>query len=512
MSSHEHTARKSVDGSSVVGSSDSFSSHSRSEHESEAIFTPTIVQKEEDDAVHTPRLTRSTDVAAERVVRQPVASMPNIKIRLYPELKARRIYADLYADSYSDSDASDDDAGQPPVKAVVMGFERGAAKMPAVRVGAARLGEMVYAHHRRAERAVVPLATGNTEDLSTADVPGQRGDSVRRKGTLKQMGNADTVNEGDEETPLPKRLVRAMSKLTRPGSAMEHESEDSRISHEFQRHLPFDYAACDIREGEEFNGLLAPGAYADEKQRAKADGGKLQRLAHALRSDRMEREARLFRPVVFDPTRKRALDAFVDIEDNGDRPMSKFPFCCCAARYCVAIGFVAVLVAAILGFFAWPRIPSISISSLSALEPANITYDEGNSLFGLHMPLRINYEIHSGNFYPLRISKVYVSGFDGVTGNKIIDTTLSRINVAPLRLQFHSETTAVHYLTSDMSDPALTDLFGKCAPKSATNVSKAIEGRPGALTIRFQIKVDVSNLGWLKQPIVTLNQNVECPE
>ncbi|KAJ2885328.1 hypothetical protein H4R27_001456 [Coemansia aciculifera] len=514
MSSHEHTARKSVAGSSVVSStsSDSFSSHSRSEHEAEAIFTPTIVQKE-NDAVHSPRLTRSTDVATERVVRQPVASMPNIKIRLYPELKARRIYADLYADSYSDSEASEDDTGQSPVKAVVMGFERGAAKMPAVRVGAARLGEMVYAHHRRAEReAVVPPDTGNAENLNTTEVPVQRGDTVRRKGTVKQVGGAAAAAEGDEGA---RRLVRAVSRLTRPGSAMEHGSgEDSRVSHGFQRH--FDYAACDIREGEEFNGLLAPGAYADEKQRAKADGGKLQRLAHALRGDRMEREARLFRPVVFDPTRKRGLGngagAFVDIEDNGDRPMSKFPFCCCAARYCVAIGFVAVLVGAILGFFAWPRVPSISISSLSALEPAQITYDEDNSLFGLHMPLRINYEIHSGNFYPLRISKVYVSGFDGVTGNKIIDTTLSRINVSPLRLQFHSETTAIHYLTSDMSDPALTDLFGKCAPKSATNVSKAIEGRPGALTIRFQIKVDVSNLGWLKQPIVTLNQNVECPE
>ncbi|KAJ2428361.1 hypothetical protein GGF41_001396 [Coemansia sp. RSA 2531] len=538
MLSHEHTASKSVAGSSVVSSnsSDSTSSHRRSgnEHEAEAIFTPTIVQEEEDeeenDAVHTPRLTRSTDAIAttEPVVRQAVASMPNIKIRLYPELKARRIYADLYADSYSDSDISEDDVdpGHSPVEAVVMGFERGAAKLPAVRVGAARLGEMVYAHHRRAaaeREAMVPVDTGDVgeQDLNTTDVPEQlqRGGTVRRKATLKQTANtAADENEG-AHMPLPKRLVRAISKLTpnRPGSTMDGEHsvrsesvED--LSHGFQRHLPFDLTACG--EGEEFNGLLAPGAYADEKQRAKADGGKLQRLSQALRGDRMEREARLFRPVVFDPSRKRGVGnevgAFVDVEDN--RAMSKFPFCCCAARYCVAIGFVAVLLGAILGFFAWPRIPSISISSLSALEPAAITYDEDNSVFGLHMPLRINYEIHSGNFYPLRISKVYVYGFDGVTGNKIIDTTLSRINVPPLRLQFHSETTAVHYLTSDMNDPALTDLFGKCAPKSATNVTKAIEGRPGALTIRFQIKVDVSNLSWLKQPIVTLNQNVECPE
>ncbi|KAJ2739632.1 hypothetical protein GGI20_006076 [Coemansia sp. BCRC 34301] len=126
--------------------------------------------------------------------------------------------------------------------------------------------------------------------------------------------------------------------------------------------------------------------------------------------------------------------------------------------------------------------------------------------------MRITYEIHSGNFYPLTIARVHVLGFDGVTGNKIVDTTLTRIRVPPLRMLFHAEPAAVHYLTSDMTDPALTDLFGKCAPRSATNVSNAIEGRPGALTIRFQIRVDVSNLAWVKQPVVTLNQNVECPE
>ncbi|KAJ2030439.1 hypothetical protein IWW57_001186, partial [Coemansia sp. S610] len=470
----------------------------------EEIFTPTIAPDDEYGCI--PRLTRSTDAAPEPVLRQPQASLPNIKLRHYPELRARRIYGDLYTDSYSDSDASEEDIdpSQSPAQAVVMGFERGPARLPAVRVGAARLGEMMYAHHRRAAAAVAEqnamvvsqeLADneGDPEDPNTTmvDVPElQHRDTVkvRRRGTHKQTAHADPSapkedsNEGTP-MPLPKRLVRAISKLTphshRPNhivdgdqaadsvrSSYEHASQ-----HSFHRHLPFDLAS-DIREGEEFNGLLAPGAYADEKQRAKADGGKLQRLAHALRSDKTEREARLFRPVVFDPSRKRGLGndtvngAYVDIEDNGDRPM----------------------------------------------KPAKVTYDEANSVFGLNMPLRINYEIHSGNFYPLRISKVLVSGFDGVTGNKIIDTSLSHISVPPLRLQFHSETTAINYLTSDMNDPALTDLFGKCAPKSAVNASRAIEGRPGALTIRFQIKVDVSNLGWLKQPIVTLNQNVECPE
>ncbi|KAJ2840318.1 hypothetical protein FBU31_000516 [Coemansia sp. 'formosensis'] len=436
------------------------------------------------------RLTRSCDTAVR--VRQAFASLPDIQLRAYPELRARRLYGDQYADTYSDSESDDD--GHSPTVAAVMAFERGAAKQPAVRVGAARLGEMIYAHRRgttaAAEEREAPAPEEEEyEDLDTPDpaVPVQRGGTVRRKGTYKGREEPPTCAE-----PASERAASAAASL----------------------HYGIPPQEWGEAEGDEFNGLLAPGAHGDEKQRARADGGKLQRLAQRLRGDgRAEREARQFRPTVFDPTRKRGpgtTDALVAIDDNSRR--GRFPFCCCAPRYCVAFGFVSVLLFAILGFFAWPRVPSISISSLSALEPATVTYDEAGSAFGLRMPLRVTYEIHSGNFYPLTIARVHVAGFDGVTGNKIIDTALAHIYVPPLHLQFHAAPAALHYLTSDMSDPALTDLFSKCAPRSATNATKGIEGRPGPLTIRFQLKVDVSRLGWLKQPVVTLNQNIECPE
>ncbi|KAJ2796894.1 hypothetical protein H4S07_006090, partial [Coemansia furcata] len=342
--------------------------------------------------------------------------------------------------------------------------------------------------------APAPEEEEEYEDLDTpdAEAPMQRGGTVRRKGTHKGREEPPTCPERCPSRPASERAQSAAS--LHYGIPLQEWGE--------------------AEGGDEFNGLLAPGAHGDEKQRARADGGKLQRLAQRLRGDgRAEREARQFRPTVFDPARKRGpgiSDALVAIDDNSRR--GRFPFCCCAPRYCVALGFVAVLLFAILGFFAWPRVPSISISSLSALEPATVTYDEAGSTFGLRMPLRVTYEIHSGNFYPLTIARVHVAGFDGVTGNKIIDTALAHIYVPPLHLQFHAAPAALHYLTSDMSDPALTDLFSKCAPRTATNATKGIEGRPGPLTIRFQLKVDVSRLGWLKQPIVTLNQNIECPE
>ncbi|KAJ2483360.1 hypothetical protein EV174_002948 [Coemansia sp. RSA 2320] len=488
-----------------------------------------------DVSVSALRLVKSAEVAVEiepHPQRDQILSMPNVKLHLHSVTSKQRGYVDLYAESYSDSEASlaDEDAGDQgessPIEAVVLKFERSTPRLPALRVGAARLGEMVYAHRRVNFKQEEADSSGfdDNESIENPDhFPVKCGVTI--KSTRKpRAATAAAAIEPEEDRP-PQSLTRAVSRR-QPAEQPDNLTTSCAPSvtsgkaySAFSLNLVESAIARGMQEDEEFNGLLAPGAYADEKQRAKADGTRLQRLAHAWKGDRQERESKLFKPVVFDPARKRTPGRFVpgtdtfDLDDDTEKAiMSKFPFCCCAARYCVAVGFVAVLVAAILGFFVWPRVPSISISSLSALEPAKVTYDEAGSLFGLHMPLRINYEIHSGNFYPLQISRVHVTGFDGVTGNKIIDTTLSHIKVAPQRLQFHSESTSLRYLTSDMADPALTDLFGKCAPKSARVPGRGIEGSPGALTIRFQLRVDVSNLGWLKQPIVTLNQNVECPE
>ncbi|KAJ2814821.1 hypothetical protein IWW50_007014, partial [Coemansia erecta] len=307
---------------------------------------------------------------------------------------------------------------------------------------------------------------------------------------------------------LPKRLTRASVRHKHADAASLSPTECGSQASDHDAPALLDFA----HNEDSCNGLLAPGAFGDEKQRARADGSLWQRALCLMRGNRREREAKLFKPVVTHPgTRNQTADDQELWPDrDADRIMSKFPFCCCAARYCVAFTFVAIIVAAIIGFFAWPRVPTLSISSLTAQAPARITLDPRRSLYGLHMPLRITYEIHSGNFYPLQIRSARVRGFDGVTGNRIIDTKLHRIPVTPLRMQFHSADTAIDYLTSDSADPALTDLFGKCAPRSARVAHP--DGRPGALTIRFQITVEVGGLGWLKQPVVTLNQKVECPE
>ncbi|KAJ2652253.1 hypothetical protein IWW40_001108 [Coemansia sp. RSA 1250] len=447
---------------------------------------------------------------------EPVSahSLPNIYLNFESRSalsQQPRKYAELYAESY-DSESDHDDAAKEedsesppgslsPLEATVLGFERSAPRMPALRIGAARLSEM--ARPRKSNDALSMLEAQHDSAVSPHQQPFQGPEASSDK------------NLNSEKQPRPRHLARATIRRSQRDHTANNGDKASLLSPTKSGSQTSVNVANIVYVGEdECNGLLAPGAFDDEKQRARADGSWWNRLLYAVRSERREREAKMFRPIVVRPGHSGTRDAEADPalwSDNNDGVLSRFPFCCCAARYCVAFSFVFIIVGAIVGFFAWPRVPTLSISSLTPLAPARVIYNGQQNQYGLQMPLRITYEIHSGNFYPLHINKARVRGFDGVTGNRIIDTTLIRVPVAPLRMQFHSEATRISYLTSDVGDPALTDLFGKCAPQSAP-IARATNGRPGALTIRFQITVDVGGLGWLKQPIVTLNHKVECPE
>ncbi|KAI9500044.1 hypothetical protein GGI25_003047 [Coemansia spiralis] len=404
-------------------------------------------------------------------------SHPNIALQSTKH-DVNQAYADLYdyqSDSSVESARASHEEPSPP-RTIVLRFDH-APRLPAVKVGAARLSSMVRK----------PASNNNSNKKIDPPEPIMRHESVKH--TEEPFRNPAPIEnpyqEEEESMELPSRLVRgATIKATKRKS-----TEDP---------APLPNTEFMMLDGDEFNGLLAPGALGDEKQRAQADGGWLHRFLSMIRGGNIRhREALLFKPMVPQEAKEE-----LELEHTA----SKFPFCCCPARFCVAITFVSILLGALAGFFVWPRVPTMSISSLTALAPARVIYNTRDSQFGIQMPLRITYEVHSGNFYPLHINSAHVLGFDGVTGNRIIDTTLKAIPVLPLRLQFHDANTTIHYLTSDMNDPALADLFGKCAPATMGN-------RVGALTIRFQIKVDVAHLAWFsKQPIVTLNQKIECPQ
>ncbi|KAJ1883202.1 hypothetical protein LPJ57_000301 [Coemansia sp. RSA 486] len=462
-------------------------------------------------------------------------SLDGVVLGTYPHEVIQRAYADLYASSYGSSDSEpNSDAemetrppaqsfGSPPMEAKVLRFQSAAPRMPAVRVGAARLSEMMM-YNRRSQQpddagssAVAnEIKTQNTADHQSiaGPAPDQPFADGMFSGFEPDSVEARSVANNDEYEPQTPRSRRSLSTpVPLPPAPTLHADP-----HAVPLQLP-----NDLRAGiDDYNGLVAPGAMADEKQKSKADGKTpFHAFLQLLRNNdsRAQEEARLFKPTVLSTSKARATDPFaLDAFDENTRTtiMSKFPFCCCAARYCVAISFATVLISALLGFFLWPRVPTISINSLTPLSAAHVTYDTRQNVFGLRMPVQISYEIHSGNFYPLMISSIRVSGFDGITGNRIVDTTLRNIHIKQSRLQFYKANTDVHYLTSDMTDPALVDLFGKCAPRSALRQIRFSQaqstGRPGALTIRFQIKLDVRNLGWIRQPIVTLNQNVNCPE
>ncbi|KAJ2447671.1 hypothetical protein GGF42_005376, partial [Coemansia sp. RSA 2424] len=174
-SSSRNSDRNSDAGSSIVSASSNSNDSILSSDDSSG--------EDQADKPQAYRLVQSADaVVAAANPRTHTCSLPNINLGQYPELRARRAYADQYADTYSDASEEDedkedegdgnvDDLNQSSIEAVVMGFERSTAKLPAVRVGAARLGEMMYAHHRQvlAERSAMADVDNTADDTCDED-------------------------------------------------------------------------------------------------------------------------------------------------------------------------------------------------------------------------------------------------------------------------------------------------------------------------------------------------------
>ncbi|KAJ2725136.1 hypothetical protein GGI07_001506 [Coemansia sp. Benny D115] len=436
-------------------------------------------------------------------------------------------YAELYAASYSDDEddnesdiiddpqihstsatdsyAGDSSENRPTEPAVaearLLGFQRAPPKLPAVRVGAARLSEMMMYSRRGAKATNDPESNTATDHIRAAD--------PKNDTTATTRGGGGGGEEADTKPDLkPSKSCRRPNTALDPynldtqddaNESLLHAASNEEITpHQSIMDIYPALPSTEIKGTDELNGLLAPGALGDEKQKAVADGHTIfhnigQLFKRHGDKERAEIEAKIFKPVILPPMGKKS------VRNNTEE-----------------FGFDDVIQ------------EDNQEAASSPLAPARVTYDTDNSMFGIHMPMQVSYEIHSGNFYPLRINSIHVVGYDGVTGNRVVETTITGLPVRPLGMQFHRANAVLKYLTSDMSDPALVDLFGKCAPKAELQrkinlgnnsmqqqISSVVDsggGRSGALTIRFQIKVDVSNLGWIKHPIVTLNQNVLCPE
>ncbi|KAJ2220393.1 hypothetical protein IWW45_009114, partial [Coemansia sp. RSA 485] len=241
-------------------------------------------------------------------------SLDGVVLGTYPHEVIQRAYADLYASSYGSSDSEpNSDAemetrppaqsfGSPPMEAKVLRFQSAAPRMPAVRVGAARLSEMMM-YNRRSQQpddagssAVAnEIKTQNTADHQSiaGPAPDQPFADGMFSGFEPDSVEARSVANNDEYEPQTPRSRRSLSTpVPLPPAPTLHADP-----HAVPLQLP-----NDLRAGiDDYNGLVAPGAMADEKQKSKADGKTpFHAFLQLLRNNdsRAQEEARLFKPTV----------------------------------------------------------------------------------------------------------------------------------------------------------------------------------------------------------------------
>lgn len=201
------------------------------------------------------------------------------------------------------------------------------------------------------------------------------------------------------------------------------------------------------------------------------------------------------RPWLLDGLHKASLEfqrPFIQLEGEEEAR------CCgCARMLCIAITSAVLLALAVLGFFLWPRLPSLRLNSISTVGGEGFHFQNNEGTWALN--LAANVSVDNGNYIAWELNKVECQLLDRFTGKVLGTGELTSQSLPPRGLSNLRIPVVAKYKTANLTDPTLRDLVAACS-----------DARP-ALPIRWIMQVDVAGLGLFVKPSVELEGMWKCP-
>ncbi|CAG8524057.1 8173_t:CDS:2 [Acaulospora morrowiae] len=182
--------------------------------------------------------------------------------------------------------------------------------------------------------------------------------------------------------------------------------------------------------------------------------------------------------------------------------------CCCSRKICIIITFIILVIIAIVLYFVWPRIPSVSIDGNQTLSSPNT-----NPIIRQQPPLVdliINVQVlidNRENWVPYKFNHIDVQVFDTASSSTFNDP-IATGNVTSYVLQPRAVSTLVvpiHvlYQTTKGNDPTFQDLLGACIKSS---------GAQKFLNLKVNLKLYIAGIDWIYKPEFSISvSDFKCP-
>ncbi|OLY82703.1 hypothetical protein AYI68_g3174 [Smittium mucronatum] len=175
--------------------------------------------------------------------------------------------------------------------------------------------------------------------------------------------------------------------------------------------------------------------------------------------------------------------------------------------------FACIVLGTIVGYFVWPRTPSITVTQISPLNAATITYDRKNSKYGLQINTQLLYIADSGSFFSSRIDQISTRIFSSLSNQLLFSGTSRSITIMPKDTISFTVNADLQYFADFPTEQTIYDLFRKCAPSNATILPPSYLERNGDLVLRIESSLKLGGYRLVgSKPKVTNSLYLNCPK
>ncbi|RHZ74149.1 hypothetical protein Glove_227g3 [Diversispora epigaea] len=185
--------------------------------------------------------------------------------------------------------------------------------------------------------------------------------------------------------------------------------------------------------------------------------------------------------------------------------------CCCSRKACVIITFITCSILAVILYFVWPRIPTVTIDG----DKTEVAKDK-TPVFNSDPPLidmAINVQTkvdNRENWVPYKFKLIDVKVYDAASlefyNRPVGNGNITNYSLQPRALSTVNMKIYFYYATEQFNDAVFQDFITACTTNSTNSNGKTL------LNLRFDIKLFISGIDWIYKPTVSISlSDLKCP-
>ncbi|KAG1141497.1 hypothetical protein G6F37_006465 [Rhizopus arrhizus] len=166
-----------------------------------------------------------------------------------------------------------------------------------------------------------------------------------------------------------------------------------------------------------------------------------------------------------------------------------------------------LIVVVIIWYFVWPRVPTLSVSSVNDNADIKVITNSTKKSISTQWNVSLSAD-NSANWVPTRLNSIDLAIYDAKTLVPFGSGSLGVMMLAPRKKSTISIPMTIYYATDSLNDTTFQDLYNACGVQISSNVPS--ENRQDVLNVTFHATFHISGIVWNPSRDINVH-SLSCP-